>query len=606
MVDARTNSEKGPAGSPDISYKFDEICIVARGGGGPAAARYDAVRNLINDGLRTLISQLGSTLIPDAVITQFRADSPSPRVEALIQDLQRGPEWDNLANDIRAGADALRVIDPLPDLRNDALWVDLAVNQDAARPDPVILCFYQIGTKRRFPEDHATYAARHRLVRDLTLAINLNKGFFRSDFKNISAAPNWFCAAAQAVCHSPAAPPLDDPASINIGQWTFQFPAGSPAGSVASTGRANGSSTVVAILDTSPVEVDEEGTITKTTKARVHDLAEAFPNNRLLASVDAHVNFDDVNVPPPGAFEDLFDYLWPQVQNHVPEYGNHGLFISGIIHDLAPNAETHLYRAMHDGGLSDVRHFTSLMNELPTMFPNKNLVVNMSVDFTVPPGIEILGKNLPTLYDVLVALGADTLAGANEALTEVGLKAILFWIEDVTANVDQTVDSLASNDNILVVGAAGNDNGAPYHAQPSGARPDPRYPANNPKVLSVAATRGDNMPTRYSNQADVSLPLNGIATLGGDTVVAADGDPEVDPGDLVHGIGAMPGTATCWIDWAGTSFATPVITALAADYWDANPGLTGHQVLAAVIGLEDTGQIAVLDCPAIRASQIFV
>jgi hypothetical protein len=294
---------------------------------------------------------------------------------------------------------------------------------------------------------------------------------------------------------------------------------------------------------------------------------------------------------------------------------------------------------MHEGGISDIRRFTAIMRDLPTAFPGKKLVVNMSVDFTVPPGLELILKNLSSLFNGAVAVGISRLSDLNNVLNAIAqalrtapppgvvqatldivtafIESLLFAIAGFTAGVQGALHGLTNDDDILVVGAAGNDNNGLHWTPPGGGRPEPRWPAYYEEILAVAATRHDGTVTRYSNLAEdldkspvgiLLPPDNGIATFGGDvtppspTLGYAAGTV-TDPTEAVIGIGKIEGTATCLMYWAGTSFATPVISALAANYWDTNQPLRAPVVLADMIGKGNTPVIPDLDCTAITATQ---
>ncbi len=136
-----------------------------------------------------------------------------------------------------------------------------------------------------------------------------------------------------------------------------------------------------------------------------------------------------------------------------------------------------------------------------------------------------------------------------------------------------------SEQGVLVVAAAGND---ALRALLGGALPPPRYPAYYQSVLAVAAAGPDGAPAVYSNRADV-LPLgNGVTTFGGNVVVPdrRDEPPEADPGvaaggraQSVVGLYSSPtlprgeANTTGWVHWAGTSFATAIMSGLAARLW---------------------------------------
>jgi subtilisin family serine protease len=134
---------------------------------------------------------------------------------------------------------------------------------------------------------------------------------------------------------------------------------------------------------------------------------------------------------------------------------------------------------------------------------------------------------------------------------------------------------------------------------------EPRLPARFDNVFGVAAINGEGKATRYSNRGDMPVIGNGVAAWGGDTLArnVADAQKEqsdqkpggVSEHDAVVGLYSAetlppgPGQSgesentTGWVKWAGTSFATPVISALAAEVWAKNLSLSPMEVIRAVI-----------------------
>jgi subtilisin family serine protease len=133
----------------------------------------------------------------------------------------------------------------------------------------------------------------------------------------------------------------------------------------------------------------------------------------------------------------------------------------------------------------------------------------------------------------------------------------------------------------------------------------------------VAAVDRNGEPARFSNRGDMWVRGNGVATLGGDADPPKDGEPahiEVDDKSrAVDGIAGIfsseqlpygGGTnETGWVYWAGTSFATPIISAIAANVWAHEPDLRPRQVIDRVMTFTTGKRNASLDCPVIHATQ---
>jgi subtilisin family serine protease len=119
----------------------------------------------------------------------------------------------------------------------------------------------------------------------------------------------------------------------------------------------------------------------------------------------------------------------------------------------------------------------------------------------------------------------------------------------------------------------------------------PRYPAAFPEVISVGAVDKSDNPALYSDYPSLPPHHNGIATYGGGFPMAVTASLDADPNDETpvepalpidalrgvfsspvfpalsaneQGKSYEPPTRSAWAYWPGTSFATPIVSAVAA------------------------------------------
>ncbi|MFL5807715.1 MAG: S8 family serine peptidase [Roseiflexaceae bacterium] len=258
---------------------------------------------------------------------------------------------------------------------------------------------------------------------------------------------------------------------------------------------------------------------------------------------------------------------------------DHGLFVAGIIHALAPKAKLYLIEVLNPYGVgtltSIAKGFERAANGIGTQ---SKRVVNASLGLEVPqPTPEWLAhvqKHDP-FWSNFDEERITTLVSSLERI------CMLFGHPD--PDRPEQPDPYPY---VGVVAAAGNDRkrGTPL--------PPARFPAAHKSVLGVGALKHDNKtPAEYSNIADTPK-RDGIVTFGGDS--------QGDYTDRTYGvvgayIGSFPdgsqnrdGLAS----WAGTSFATPRISGYIAALMSA--GRTFAEAVAelrAVVHNPDTNEL---------------
>jgi Subtilase family len=376
----------------------------------------------------------------------------------------------------------------------------------------------------------------------------------------VSAMPNWLVSAAPFLYSSggPAMPPvpapeLDVPASTGGRPgWRISFTdAGLPL-------HPNGAEdVVVAVLDTAH----------RSERIRAAVTRPELKQNWLLQQLVADLRNEN------GSFEIEYD-RYPIIGDACtgldfygdPRYyfmPDHGVFVSGLIRDIAPRARIRLIRILNDFGAGDIYNLFAALTDLEQEVISgsiRRLVVNLSL--CVMPDI----RRLPYVWFDNRQWPSAQLSSAVRVLAHIeeGLR-LLF-------------ESLHAQ-GVLVVAAAGNDS-LLARKQSQKPRP-PRAPARYETVLSVTSVNSRYTVAQFANLACLP-PLNaGIATFGGDLYGSTDANGLPD---AVRGLYISPNfpngepNTSGWADWRGTSFSTAIISALGAHLiaqnWSAPQAIT--------------------------------
>lgn len=422
------------------------------------------------------------------------------------------------------------------------------------RQQPLIAIFYHVRQGDSSLQDPVPLALAHIEGQLDSLA--------QSGLHVVSAMPNWLVTAAPSLFYGdggPATPPrpaprIDIPTSggVPLG-WRTSFV---DQGLLLDPNGAE--DVVVAILDTA---YPPDRLLSAAARPE-------FRRNSLLQHIAADLRSEN------GAFEIEYD-RYP-VTNDVrtgrdmysePRYyfmPDHGVFVAGLVRDIAPGARIRLIRILNDFGGCDLYNLFSALSDLEQDIVSgsiRRLVINLSL--TVMPDI----RRLPYVWFDHRQWPSTQLAGAVRVLSHIeeGLR-LLF-------------ESLYVH-GALVVAAAGNDSSALANKQGQKPRP-PRTPARFDTVLSVTSVNSRYAPSQFANLASIP-PLNeGVATFGGDSYgsMDANGLP-----DAVRGIYIAPTfpngeqNVSGWADWSGTSFAAPIISGLSAHLlaqgWSAPNAIT--------------------------------
>jgi len=376
----------------------------------------------------------------------------------------------------------------------------------------------------------------------------------------VSAMPNWLVAAAPLLYGSggPAAPPMPapepDPSALSGTPQGWRVAFADPGLPLDPNGAED---VVVAVLDTAHHPDRIRAAVTRPELKRNWLLQQLVADLR-GGSGSFEVEYDRYPI--------IGDACTGQDVYGEPRYyfmPDHGLFVAGLIRDIASRARIRLIRILNDFGGGDLYNLFAALTDLEQEVVSgsiRRLVINLSL--VVMPDI----RRLPYVWFDSRQWPSTQLWGAIRVLAHIeeGLR-LLF-------------ESLHAQ-GILIVAAAGNDSLA-VREQGQKLRA-PRAPARYETTLSVTSVNSRRTASQFANIACMP-PLNaGIATFGGDVfgLTDANGLP-----DAVRGLYISPSfpngeqNTSGWADWRGTSFSTAIISALGAHLvaqsWSAPQAIT--------------------------------
>jgi hypothetical protein len=275
------------------------------------------------------------------------------------------------------------------------------------------------------------------------------------------------------------------------------------------------------------------------------------------------------------------------IRGHEYTMEDHGLFAAGIIHSMAPEADLHLVEVLNQFGVGSLE---TIARGVETALerrrdPKGALVINCSFMLSLPrpKKADRLGHPAP---DFPWPVDDDS-------------PLLRAWALPLRLVCDRAISAGA-----IITAAAGND----AELEPddrSGPRPPARYPAAFGSVVGVGALTVEGVPAGYSNFSDEPTS-KGLVTFGGDVALSAVESSDapmpltanadygilgIYTGDLPNPTAMLPAQRTGkyprprrnhsgWARWAGTSFATPVISgALARAIGQGTPAEQAEQTL---------------------------
>lgn len=381
----------------------------------------------------------------------------------------------------------------------------------------------------------------------------------------VAAMPNWMGGANGGItANCPACPPVLVTGNKSAySNWQFKLPQLSSALQV-----PRGDGVTVFVLDTIP-----------TAEHITTAAASAGSNNILLQSIGEAIGSGQIVIDHQWIPTRLAEDIQAGKDLNGTVYGfkmtDHGLFVTGIVHDLVPEATIECVRVLNNSGVGDTAILCQALNAIQQRVEAgtlKDVVINLSLEI-MPPDTKLPG--------VWFGGGDCCCYQAQDLATVIGELGLL------RVGLHQMIQSLTAQ-GAIIVAASGNESNA-------SKRNGPRYPAAFPEVIAVGAVDKDWQATIYSDSPALPSKHTCIATYGGAVPKAVPPAPSqpsqpkppeaitwADVEDAVVGVysrseypmllatdgppdeyHALPDSHS-WTYWSGTSFAAPIISALAA------------------------------------------
>jgi hypothetical protein len=373
----------------------------------------------------------------------------------------------------------------------------------------------------------------------------------------VFSAPTWLCGGTLVGQGCPLTPPF--PVEDACSNWTIGLPGLDPK-----LQARTGDGVTVFILDAFP----ERGVISNAAE-------DAGDDNWLLSNVNETVSFDYSLMSGVQEIQDMASTGNAAVGKdvygrHYPiELSDHGLFIAGIIRDIARDARIECIRVLNFLCVGDLQIINGALSKIYNRMLSVDPDTGDEGDLFGKPVVINLSLVIPT-EDEARQKGINPLAGGFEIVPAPLLFAIL---------------GLAGLGAIFVA-SAGNE--GDQRELPGGKRPMALFPAalGSPpysvdSVIAVGAVDANGHVTSYSCYPG----SRGIATYGGEVprIVPPNppcSDPALTTLDALRGIYSsveypplsldppaqyyQAPNDHAWAYWLGTSFATPIITAVTA------------------------------------------
>jgi subtilisin family serine protease len=235
---------------------------------------------------------------------------------------------------------------------------------------------------------------------------------------------------------------------------------------------------------------------------------------------------------------------------------DHGVFVANIINDLLPEAEIWVYRVLDDWGVGNQERLAravrrAVLDAQSGSDRPDSLVLNLSLGIGPPPRLTNLimtGWKLTYDRDAWAPVATQIMEQSETGTAAEFRELLVTQVSRHTFDLDEE-----KNPFVLPIAASGNDACRQNLHDQDEAGVAPRFPAGSEEVIGVSAVDRPDLWCEFSNQDDYpATDDDGISAAGGDIV-----------GLYTHHLLERNINREGWAKWSGTSFATPVISAIA-------------------------------------------
>jgi hypothetical protein len=448
--------------------------------------------------------------------------------------------------------------------------------------------------------------------------LELNKDRVRIEFD----APTWVCGGSQVTTGCPLTPPA--PVKDACLNYHIELP------DLDGTLQTECNEVKVFILDAIPerIVITNAAQNAGNTNGLLHNVNETVKfDYSQMSGVQGYFLMQHTNCSAVG--KDIYGEHYPML------ISDHGLFIAGIVRDIAPGANIECIRVLNDLCVGDMKTLLGALTKIYNRVLSINPDTNQPGDLFGKPVVINLSLVIPT--DVQAQNNGITLSTIQAGFPDSGFDNIL------PEALNQMLHSLADA-GVIIAASAGNEGDG--REMPAGSlRPKALYPASLSdsieNVISVGAVTKNGAAASFSCYPG----SHSIGAWGGELPAAGEvvppnpGDPgsdhpQVTFSDAPIGIYSSilypplsavpavppeqyytPPNQSGWAYWIGTSFATPIVSAAAARIlqWKKQTGNT-DSVYTILKGLIPPAQVAhwdhldpnngTADGPMLKAMQV--